>query len=287
MALTEYLEWASVPATAVALFEANRDEFLEKGAASPLLTSLATGLGFRPGENNLLSPGPLTATLLGGLVGGGLGYGAGSLASAVLPDDWDKKKLRRNLALSGAALVASPGMAYMGANMLGGRSAFEPSWRAGYTQFDPPKKPNINPSRFVMDPYTNPQLQMKGAELLEKNALLGGWSAMRPIDVNEFNQVIWKDPRVAGPLPPAYQAAATGLVTGAANLPGKRNTAFVTPSDIGRMAAGMGSGYASGVVVGKALGALLGMPEEAQDRLKSTGMWAGIVANAIPIIFGN
>jgi hypothetical protein len=56
--------------------------------------------------------------------------------------------------------------------------------------------------------------------------------------------------------------------------------------DVGRMAAGMGSGYLSGALVGKALGLMMGMPESTQDKLKNTGMFAGIVANMVPIAFG-
>jgi hypothetical protein len=75
-------------------------------------------------------------------------------------------------------------------------------------------------------------------------------------------------------------------VAGAANLPGKRNNGFVTPVDVGRMAAGMGSGYLSGMLVGKALGILTGMPQSMQDVLKQTGMYAGIIKNIVPIAFG-
>ena len=52
------------------------------------------------------------------------------------------------------------------------------------------------------------------------------------------------------------------------------------------MAAGMGSGYMSGALVGKALGTMMGMPQERQEQLKSTGLWAGMIANLVPIAFG-
>ena len=55
--------------------------------------------------------------------------------------------------------------------------------------------------------------------------------------------------------------------------------------DMGKITAGMGSGYLSGMIVGKVLGALTGMPETTQNRLKSTGMWAGMLANVAPIMF--
>ena len=75
-------------------------------------------------------------------------------------------------------------------------------------------------------------------------------------------------------------------MTAAANLPGKLQTRFVTPFDVARIAAGMGSGYLSGKLVGKGLGLLMGMPEETQEKLKNTGMFAGIIANLVPMAFG-
>jgi hypothetical protein len=56
--------------------------------------------------------------------------------------------------------------------------------------------------------------------------------------------------------------------------------------DMGRMAAGMGSGYLSGALVGKGLGLLFGMPESTQERLKETGMFAGVISNLVPVAFG-
>jgi hypothetical protein len=107
-----------------------------------------------------------------------------------------------------------------------------------------------------------------------------------PIDVANFNDMIWGDPRVAEPLTPPQQAAASGMMMGAANLPGKYSPRFVTPLDMGRMAAGMGSGYLSGMMVGKVLGLVLGMPQASQDKLKDSGMMAGLIANALPMIYG-
>ena len=53
---------------------------------------------------------------------------------------------------------------------------------------------------------------------------------------------------------------------------------------MGRMAVGMGSGYLSGALVGKSPGALTGMPDSAQDELKSVGLWAGIAKSLVPAL---
>jgi hypothetical protein len=201
---------------------------------------------------------PLVSMLAGGLVGAGLGYGAGTLGEKLLPERWERGRLRKTLAVLGAAGLAAPGALGTAIHLQQGKSV-------------------LAPSPWFVEP-------VKVAA--EKIAILPGTGAEPPpLSVQEFLSTIWTDPRVAGPLTTAQQTAAAGLVTGAAYDDGRR-TAFVTPGDIARMAAGMGSGYLSGMLVGKALGALVGMPDDTQDKLKRTGMYAGVVANLLPIAFG-
>lgn len=119
-------------------------------------------------------------------------------------------------------------------------------------------------------------------DLLKSSADSGLFS----FNVDDFTSTVWNDSRVANRLLPQEQAALTGFVTGAANLPGKpTGNSYVTPLDMGRMALGMGSGYLSGAFVGRALGALMGMPTETQDKLKNIGMWAGVAKSMVPILF--
>jgi len=113
-----------------------------------------------------------------------------------------------------------------------------------------------------------------------------GLGPIKPINVNAFNQMVWSDPSVAGRMPDSIQAAASGLVTGAANLPGRRNSQYVTFHDIGRLSAGMGVGYAKGALVGKALGLLTGMPDKLQRPLRQIGLYAGILNEVVPIAYG-
>lgn len=107
------------------------------------------------------------------------------------------------------------------------------------------------------------------------------------INVHQFNNEVWNNPSLALRLPPTIQAAASGLITGASNLPGKpRNSVFVTPMDIARMAVGMGSGAASGWLVGKALGTAFGTSPKLRKTLITTGAMAGLIKNVIPMVYG-
>lgn len=277
--LVEKRAWAAVPQRMLELYA----EYAEvvKTAESPTLRNVGEALQLLPGETFGIPsrPSPLAGMLAGGMLGLGLGYGAGALGEAVLPRHWERGKLRRNLALLGGAVGALPGGLWAAANQIDGRQWNDPTLLQG-RGYDPTEA-----ARFPLlweSLRDEGLLDDKVASVLSET----GYAPLPPINVDEFNQVIWRDPRVAGPLPPALQAAASGLITGAAHLPGKENSRFVTPLDIGRMAAGMGTGYLSGAVVGKALGALMGMPDVAQERLKNVGLWGGLVSVLIPKAFG-
>lgn len=323
--LAEQVVWESVPDLVLQTFVEYQDDLLEKGAESPVLRELANIWQIRPGKMLGVipnAPGPLSSMLVGGLAGAGIGHGAGWLAEKVLPEKWRRKNLRRTLAIAGGAMGALPGLGLAAINKTTGRpwnssellqagynppirpfSAQEnavlgrhpegPQSTSAHTPFQsllPKAAPEPLPKYDFTDPTGTGEVKISSdtRESFAKVALLTGTgiAGMPRIDVNEFNQVIWKDPRVARPLSPATRAAASGLLTSAAHLPGRRDTRFITPMDVGRITAGMGTGYASGALVGKALGVMLGMPQSTQERLKSTGMWAGIVSNIIPVAFG-
>ncbi len=295
--VVEELIWRAVPETAVRVFHEHEEELLEKGAESPLMKNLANLWQIRPAQAGDAipwnAPGPLSSMLVGGMAGAGLGYGAGYLGEKLFPERWQRGKLRRTLALMGGGLGAAPGMAYAATNMINGQPFWKPTIQAGYEYPNEGKGIDLTPRPKPFPDYAWNASSLEGdkigseiKEAFERGQLRTGIGSLTPIPVNEFNQVIWNDPRVARPLSPGIRAAATGLVTGAANLPGRRNTRYVSPMDIGRIAAGMGTGYVSGALVGKALSTLMGMPSETQEKLKQTGLWAGIIANVVPIAFG-
>lgn len=296
MELARALEWRAVPDKAVAIYTkyaaALNEEWATKSSESPTLRKLVEWLNLTQGTypggipNH---PGPLAAMLVGGLAGAGLGYGAGALGETVMPSKWKRGRLRKTLAALGGVAGTAPGAIWGAGNMSADREFNDSSlFQQRYVPGDDLGENRYVPSKYLSDePYD--KLSEDIATTLEKVANIPYTNTGMGFDkvpVNEFNQIVWGDPRVYSRLNPPVQAAATGLVTGAANLAGRRGTTFVTPSDIGRLAAGMGSGYLSGMLVGKALGTLMGMPEETQDTLKNTGLWAGVVANIVPIAFG-
>lgn len=316
--------WQRVPELAVERYKAIEPQVLEIWAKQanwprralelsqvlPASTPLPLGIPSRPS--------PLLGMLVGGLAGGGLGYGLGYLGEKLLPESWHRGRLRRSGAMLGAGLGAAPGASLALWNVVTGRPINDTSLTS-QIGYDYPQAAKVlddywqeqDARRFLGGPQleyqprppaqaapsplpapeppalTPPEMELPDLDERKKWAAYGGAgvSSIFSFDPDEFNEMIWSDPRLSGRLEPPVQAAASGLVTGAANLPGK-STRFVTPLDIGRIAAGMGSGYLSGMLVGKALGVLMGMPDTTQDKLKNTGAMAGLIANLVPIAFG-
>jgi len=197
-------------------------------------------------------PSNLGSALMMSMLGAGAGYGAGSALDWMLPNR--AIKFRRAGALAGGALGAGPGLSGMALSAAGG----QPILTSSFWDWNPRENSNLG----------------------EKTAAM--------INVQQFNEDIWNNPSLATRLPPTIQAAASGLITGAANLPGKSwaATPFVTPFDVARMAIGLGSGAASGYMVGKALGAAFGTSDDIKNRLIQAGSMAGLIKTVVPIAFG-
>lgn len=266
-----------------------------KVAYSPTLKAISTALNFQHGNTFGIPsvPTPLTAALTTGLVGAGLGYGAGTLAENLLPDTWERGRLRRTLALAGGlggALTAAP-WAY--ASMATGHAPWS-SWPLNV------QSPQTNKVERTPEPYELERIKDVGSlaqapsgGLTEHNIRAAAWgnssagaSGLSPIPVDSFNRVIWGDPRVANELTSQTKALASGVVTAASALGGRRSS-IVTPADVAHIAVGMGSGWLSGSLLGHGLGTLMGMPKTTQETLKNTGMWAGAVHAFVNNAFGS
>ena len=258
-----------------------RTLYQEKEAYNKYLQRLGQVMGFikspwSEAMNIPGYPGPIAGTLAGGILGAGLGYGAGWLGEKLMPNQWEKNRLRRTLALTGGLAGAVPGAAWMTTNVLGGH----PWYSTHMTKGELPKMPA---------PPKTPTASEKQALFGRPGGYPGYNTGMSTgamgVPLDDLSNSIYRDPRVSNRLSPQQQVATTGLMESAYAARGG-GPRIVTPVDVAKITAGMGSGYLSGLVVGKALGALTGMPPKTQDRLKDTGMWAGVIANLVPLAFG-
>lgn len=203
-------------------------------------------------------PSPLTTAILGGLLGGGVGLGTGTVLDALAPrSHFDKRRMKRSLGLAGAGLGAMPGLA-LGAMESG----------------QDPKHPGQTFKESLGGGWTVPF-----RDLHEKQAAFG--FADPSIQVDDFNRAVWSDAGRGTPGPVA--AAVTGITSGAGVLTRSQN---VSPFDVGMAAAiGGAKGASAGWLFGKTLGVLAGLRPESQQKLQDAGLWGGVLAAVTKKVF--
>ena len=201
-------------------------------------------------------PSPLAAMLASGILGAGLGYGGAAILSKFLPGHWDKSKFRRTGLLLGGAAGAAPGAIETAKSLL-------------------IQQPVTDGSHMTHRDHIE-----KSGEYLPHSPR---YSTGPVIDSEAMLRTVWKSPMVGQQLTPKEQSLFTGVMTSAQQI---SKSPYITPVDVARLTAGMGTGYASGLVVGKVLGTLTGMPTGTQKLLADTGMYAGVVKSVLPMIFG-
>jgi hypothetical protein len=249
----------------------------------------------RPGQavqKMIGGPTGLTEALVNGLIGGGLGYGAGWIADQFLPEEhFQKGRLPMTFGLVGAGVPAALGLWQYTTEQ---RAKGLPP---GTGEPPPPPLPTHIPipehwTDPLPPPYT-PQ-EPKAASIhprFHKAAETTGALFLRSIPVDAFGQVVWNDVRNppnrfgtkspwgdnSQPLgtPPYAAAAVTGLLAGTAEAAG---SPLVSPWQVATSAAvGTGKGWAAGLIAGKVLGALAGLRPETQQKLQSAGLWGGLI----------
>lgn len=260
--------------------------FAIKQAAEDFLRGPAEA--FAAAQRPLGGPHPLAASIVGGVLGSGLGYGGGYLAEKLLPNTFAPGKLRKTLAVAGGVAGALPGAAWAGVNAANPDEA-----GGGLESLTSPWPFAEKASRFdAID------LDPEGG--LSKSSMGDSGAFYVPtIPVDAFNNAIWSD--VAPPNPygtkspwgdnsqplgtPAPAAAAvSGLLAGARAATG---SPYVSPYHVA-LAAGLagGQGYLAGAAAGRVLGALAGLSEPAQARLRRAGLWSGLIAGVAGSVFG-
>lgn len=227
-------------------------------------------------NNALGGPTPLSNGIVSGLMLGGLGYGAGALAENLFPERYVQRGvLRRNLALAGLA-----GGAGLAAN---NAYATSRKMRQGFW-------------KSMVTPNNTSVPLLPGEEKVGFLNNIGGQFPNDPgalfaptISVPQFNQTTWNDVQ-AGMYtgnqrftPPAYGAAATGLMSG---ISAAQNSPIIRPIDVINGIASAGVGLATAHIAGRALSALAGLTPAGQEKLQDMGLWGGMMHAVIPTIYG-
>ena len=256
-----------------------------KVAFSPFLRHLSEAWQLHSGNYpgglpNL--PGPYTSMLAGGLVGAGLGYGGGALAEQLMPDRWERGRLRKTLALVGGLAGAAPGVVYGAINKGMGRS-FGDNRLLADAPVIPPQMGKEVQSAVLGDRYTAAcahYVADLGSQLKEASEALADGGNYN-VNIDALGHTLWESgasPQIAG--------MTMGAMAAAQQMPGGTDEpGWVTPMQVASLAAHMGVGYVSGALVGEALGLLTGMPEDTQKLLRNTGMYSALAGALIPRLF--
>jgi hypothetical protein len=275
-------------------------EILIKQAGIPVLAK-----SFDFAQKALGGPTPLTNALVGGLMMGGLGYGAGALAENLLPEQYfERGKLRRTLGLGG--LLAGAGFGTMNAYsnaranvphqdffqapiyhtmrgfLMRNDAPLKPKW---YMQPTPPRMTGLQMSNdFGAD--VSPSIM----DEVNKTAAFNDSSLFAPsVPVHQFNTAVWQDTQKGMTngfqmhTPPAYAAAATGLMTG---LSAGTNSPVISPMTVIHGIASAGVGLATANIAGRALSALAGLTPAGQNKLQDMGLWGGMMHAIVPAMMG-
>lgn len=271
---------------AVADFPLHPDELNDyqvKIAYSPTLRTVGEVLQFFPSSyTGDLGGRPLMSMLASGLVGAGLGYGAGTLTESMAPDGYKKKGRLGNTGaiiggLTGAGIGSMPGFY----NMMAGKSFFDtPSYALPLKEAQ------------ALLPELGSVMQGAIDRIFEgsEKVAFGSMAPMDgpPIRVNELGQVLW-----GSNANPQTTAMTMGLVHGASRFPDpSARPGSVSPKQVGLLGLAMGAaggglgGYLLGNTVGKTLGLLTGLPQDKQDMLVNSGVALGVINSVVPKLFG-
>ena len=259
-----------------------------KVAYSTALRRIGELLNFFPGQypgGIPNAPSPLAAMLTSGLVGAGLGYGAGQLASRVLPTGFGRK-LKRTGAVLGGAIGTLPALAWGASSPYGWTDPRpldpEPGSDPDYS-FD--EKTAAALASIPVSPQYKQALDAFGYGLgyrtdYDRRTRVG---SVYPSDVNinALGRTLWDTGA-----PPEMAAMTMGAMYAAQQLPDRRaQPGIATGHQLGQLAANAAGDYASGWLVGAALNTLVGTPYAASSYgLGNAAL--GVIGAVVPKLFG-
>jgi hypothetical protein len=243
----------------------NEEILVKRGSLVPGLPTV-----WNTGNAMLGGPTPLSNGIMTGLLAGGLGYGAGTLAEQFFPERYlERGKLRRTLGLMGAL----SGVGVAGINSYANAKALRTSMLRGLL---------TNNKTPVVYPYE---------EQLRKKSSFGAPNPMfaPTVFVPQFNNAAWQDVNMGmyrgfqNHTPPQFAAATTGLMSGIST---NMRSPIIRPIDVVRGIASAGVGLATATVAGKALSAMAGLTPAGQAKLQDIGLWGGMMHAVVPSLFG-
>lgn len=231
--------------------------------------AIGQAAGFVPGPvtDVLGGPNPISSSLAGGVLGAGLGYGTGWLLEHLFPERYaERGPLRTTTGILGALLGAGPGLAWGAANVSNNLP-----FGAGFKEVQAMVDEEIPEECRELDEQYSVAITKAAQNLVNEPF----------INVDQFNQTVLSPEDKVTPM--NIRSGTIGLTSSASIL---RGSPVVSPSDIGRVALGAGTGLAAGTFVGRVLGSLAGLTPEMQNKLQDVGLWGGILKNVIPMAFG-
>lgn len=265
------------------LGEEDKDDPWIKVAYSPTLRTLSDMLNFTHGTypgGIPNAPSPLAAMLTSGVVGAGLGYGAGHVAKYLLPEEYGRKLPYTGAMLGGlgGASLAAP---WMADNVSQGKSILEPPPVSGRPHTEgnlseeawiAPTGTHLKPNPVLESlehsipnkPVVPPGYKMPKASVQEKQASGFGADFLPPVrppgpydvNINALGQTMYStgvDPQVA--------AATLGTMYAASQLPASSYVpGHASAEQLGNMAMRMTGDYVGGVVAGKLINTVIGTP---------------------------
>jgi len=238
-------------------------------------------------------PNPLTATLLGGSLGALLGYGGGKLLHRFAPEYFEedlatKFGLPLGLGLgAGVPLLAhgipmhmihGPKGWLMRSYLQGGKAPLPqgvepPSWLKNYT---PPTA--APPSKTTQaDSVLSDAIDHVSAAFnveFEKDAAFevtarAGLMHVPDVQTDAWGKVVAPDPY----MDPPTKALVAGLPAAAG---ASRGSSWVSPADVGRVAANAGLGWGMGKAIGMIAGPMLRLTPKARNDIQNAGLFAGM-----------
>lgn len=278
-----------------------------KIAYSQTFKTILENLNFIPGKyvgtipNN---PNPLAATLTSGLVGSGLGYGAGRLAKAMLPEGYGDN-LPVSLALLGGAGGAGTAALIRGYPSLAEGKSLTSNWPfsdtgeiVGQETGEKSKQPKHTLSDQTFKQLSDmlasfykskiPAIKPKKIETMKlsfdtfaPNVPLPATPTPFDVNVNALGQTLWQTGAS-----PQLTAGTMATMYAAGQMPSERQMpGYVTADQLGNLAMNAAGDYSKGFLAGYAINKVVGTPFTAsQYGMANAGL--GIIGAVIPKIFG-